>query len=31
MSLQIVHCSDLHLDKNFNISNLARALKQTQH
>lgn len=25
MSIQIVHCSDLHLDKNFNISNLERA------
>jgi hypothetical protein len=25
MSVQLVHCSDMHLDKNFNISNLARA------
>jgi exonuclease SbcD len=25
MSIQLVHCSDMHLDKNFNISNLARA------
>lgn len=25
MSLQILHCSDTHLDKNFNISNLSKA------
>lgn len=25
MSVQLVHCSDLRLDKNFNTSNLARA------
>jgi exonuclease SbcD len=25
MSIQIVHCSDLHLDKNFNIANLEKA------
>jgi len=25
VSVQLVHCSDMHLDKNFNISNLARA------
>jgi len=25
MSVQLVHCSDMHLDKNFNIANLARA------
>ena len=25
MSIQIVHCGDLHLDKNFNISNLEKA------
>jgi DNA repair exonuclease SbcCD nuclease subunit len=30
MSLQILHCSDLHLDKNFNIPNLARALQRKE-
>ena len=25
MSVQLVHCSDMHLDKSFNIANLARA------
>jgi hypothetical protein len=29
VSLQILHCSDMHLDKNFNISNFARAKKKT--
>ncbi len=30
MSVQILHCSDVHLDKNFNISNLARAQERKQ-
>jgi DNA repair exonuclease SbcCD nuclease subunit len=30
MSVQIVHCSDMHLDKNFNISNLARAQERKE-
>ena len=30
MSLQILHCSDLHLDKNFNISNFARASQRKE-
>ena len=30
MSLQILHCSDTHLDKNFNISNLARAIQRKE-
>lgn len=30
MSLQLLHCSDLHLDKNFNISNLSRAQERKQ-
>ncbi|MGA2240207.1 MAG: exonuclease SbcCD subunit D [Candidatus Bathyarchaeia archaeon] len=30
MSVQLVHCSDLHLDKNFNISNLARAQERKE-
>jgi len=30
MSVQILHCSDMHLDKNFNISNLARAQERKE-
>ena len=30
MSLQILHCSDAHLDKSFNISNLARASQRKE-
>jgi DNA repair exonuclease SbcCD nuclease subunit len=30
VSLQILHCSDLHLDKNFNISNFARAFQRKE-
>lgn len=30
MSVQIVHCSDMHLDKNFNISNLAKAQERKE-
>jgi len=30
MSLQILHCSDTHLDKSFNISNIARALERKE-
>lgn len=30
MSIQILHCSDLHLDKNFNIPNLAKALERKE-
>jgi DNA repair exonuclease SbcCD nuclease subunit len=30
MSLQLLHCSDLHLDKNFSIPNLARALERKE-
>jgi len=30
MSIQLLHCSDLHLDKNFNIPNLARALQRKE-
>ena len=30
MSLQILHCSDVHLDRNFNISNLDRAQERKQ-
>ena len=30
MSLQILHCSDMHLDKNFNISNFARAFQRKE-
>jgi len=30
MSVQILHCSDLHLDKNFNISNLVRASQRRE-
>jgi len=30
MSVQILHCSDTHLDKNFNISNLARAQERKE-
>jgi DNA repair exonuclease SbcCD nuclease subunit len=30
MSLQLLHCSDLHLDKNFNIPNLTRALQRKE-
>ena len=28
--MQILHCSDLHLDKNFNISNLSKAQERKQ-
>ena len=30
MSVQILHCSDTHLDKNFNIANLARAQERKE-
>lgn len=30
MSVLLVHCSDMHLDKNLNISNLARALERME-
>jgi len=30
MSLQLVHCSDMHLDKNFNISNFAKAFQRKE-
>ncbi len=30
MSLQILHCSDLHLDKNFNISNFTKAQQRKE-
>ena len=30
MSVQILHCSDMHLDKNFNISNLTRAQERKE-
>jgi DNA repair exonuclease SbcCD nuclease subunit len=30
MSVQILHCSDMHLDKNFNIANLARAQERKE-
>jgi len=30
ISLQILHCSDTHLDKSFGISNLARAIQRKE-
>jgi len=30
MSVQILHCSDMHLDKSFNIANLARAQERKE-
>ena len=30
MSVQILHCSDMHLDKSFNIANLARAQERRE-
>lgn len=30
MTVQILHCSDVHLDRNFNISNLTRAVERKQ-
>jgi len=30
LSIQILHCSDLHLDKNFSISNLERAFQRKE-
>jgi len=30
MSVQILHCSDMHLDKNFNMANLARAQERKE-
>ena len=30
MSIQILHCSDIHLDRNFNISNMAKAQERKQ-
>jgi len=30
MSVQILHCSDTHLDKNFNMANLARAQERKE-
>jgi len=30
MSIQILHCSDMHLDKSFNIANLARAQERKE-
>ncbi len=30
MSIQILHCSDLHLDRNFGISNTERALRRKE-
>ena len=30
MSLQILHCSDVHLDRNFNISDMAKAQERKQ-
>ena len=30
MSLQFVHCADLHLDRNYGISNVAKAQQRKQ-
>ena len=30
MSVQLLHCSDIHLDRNFNISNMARAQERKE-
>jgi len=30
LSIQILHCSDMHLDKNFNISDFARAFQRKE-
>ncbi len=30
MSVQLLHCSDIHLDRNFSISNMARAQERKE-